>query len=95
MIANFGYEDGSGKYYIILDTDKCDGCGKCVEACPYNVLEVADNPFDPVEGGQIVIVTEAERKKIKYACMPCKPTSGRVELPCVLACPYQAISHSW
>ncbi len=95
MIANFGYEDGSGKYYIILDTDKCDGCGKCVEACPYNVLEVVDNPFDPVEGGQIVIVTEAERKKIKYTCMPCKPTSGRVELPCVLACPYQAISHSW
>ncbi len=95
MIANFGYEDGSGKYYIILDTDKCDGCGKCVEACPYNVLEVVDNPFDPVEGDQIMIVTEAERKKIKYACMPCKPTSGRVELPCVLACPYQAISHSW
>jgi Fe-S-cluster-containing hydrogenase component 2 len=42
-----------------------------------------------------MIVTEAERKKIKYTCMPCKPTSGRGELPCVLACPYQAISHSW
>ena len=95
MIANFGYEDGSGRYYIIVDTDKCDGCRKCVESCPYNVLEVVDNPFDPIEGGQIVVVTETECKKIKYTCMPCKPASGQGEPPCVLACPYQAMSHSW
>ena len=24
-IANYGYTDGSGDYYIIVDTDKCDG----------------------------------------------------------------------
>jgi len=95
MIANYGYRDGSGTYLISVDTDKCDGCGKCVEACPYAVLEVVSNPYDPIEGGMIVVVTEAQRKKIKYTCMPCKPASGKRELPCILSCPTQAVSHSW
>ena len=95
MIANYGYKDGSGEYYISLDTDKCDGCGKCVEACPAGVLEIVPNEFDPIEGGMIAAVTEAERKKIKYTCMPCKPVSGKRELPCVVSCPTEAISHSW
>jgi len=95
MIANFGYRDGSGTYNISVDSDKCDGCGKCVKACPYSVWEVVSNPFDPIEGGMLAVVTEAQRKKIKYTCMPCKPVSGKRELPCVLACPTQAISHSW
>lgn len=37
MIANYGYKDGSGDYFIAIDTDKCDGCGKYVEACPANI----------------------------------------------------------
>jgi NAD-dependent dihydropyrimidine dehydrogenase PreA subunit len=95
MIANYGYKDGSGEYFIILDTDKCDGCGKCVEACPASVLEIVPNDFDPIEGGIIASVTEAQRKKIKYTCMPCKPVSGERKLPCVVSCPTEAISHSW
>jgi ferredoxin len=95
MIANYGYKDGSGEYYISLDTDKCDGCGKCVEACPYSVLEVVENPFDPMEGGDIVVVTDQQRKKIKYTCMPCKPASGKREMPCVISCPTGALTHSW
>lgn len=95
MIANYGYTDGSGTYFISVDTDKCDGCGKCVEACPYGVLEVVDDPYDPLEGGMIAIVTEEQHKKIKYTCMPCKPASGKRELPCVIACPTDAMTHSW
>jgi ferredoxin len=95
MIANYGYNDGSGVYLISLDTDKCDGCGKCVESCPYGVLEVVENPYDPIEGGMIVVVTKEHSKKIKYTCMPCKPASGKRELPCVLSCPTKAMTHSW
>jgi len=95
MIANHGYTDGSGTYFISVDSDKCDGCGKCVDACPYGVLEVVDDPFDPLEGDRVVVVTEDQRKKIKYTCMPCKPASGERNLPCVLACPTEAITHSW
>ena len=33
MIANYGYKDGSGDWFISIDTDRCNGCGKC---CPLN-----------------------------------------------------------
>jgi len=92
--AHYGYKDGSGDYFIMIDTDKCDGCGKCVEACPYGVLELIPDEFD-IEDGTMVAVREEHRKKIKYSCAPCKPVTGEIRLPCVLACEPQAITHSW
>ena len=44
MIANYGYKDGSGEYYISIDTDKCIGCtaGRaCLNACPKQMFEIA------------------------------------------------------
>ena len=40
MISHFGYADGSGEYYIVIDSDRCDGCGICVEKCPQGALEM-------------------------------------------------------
>ena len=34
MLANYGYSDGSGNYFITIDTEKCNRCGDCVAACP-------------------------------------------------------------
>jgi len=95
MLAHYGYKDGSGDYFITIDSGKCDGCGRCVEACPYGVLEVGEDGNDPFREEPVAKVTEAERKKIKYTCAPCKPVTGRKPLPCVEACPLEAISHSW
>ena len=95
MLANYGYRDGSGTYIISVDSDKCNGCGDCVQACPYGVLEIVEDPYEPLEERQVAIVTENHRKKIKYTCAPCKPTTGRKELPCIAACKPGAISHSW
>ena len=95
MIANYGYKDGSGDFFIAIDTDKCDGCGDCVAACPAKVLEVAADDFDPLSEKSVARVAEAQRKKIKYACAPCKPVSNRPPLPCMAACKPGAISHSW
>ncbi len=95
MQANFGYKDGSGEFYITLDTDQCNGCGLCVPACPVHILELADNEYDPLAAGQIVIVKHANRKTIKYDCGPCKPPRGARLLPCVNACKPAALSHSW
>ncbi|MEW6456235.1 MAG: 4Fe-4S binding protein [Acidobacteriota bacterium] len=95
MIANYGYKDGSGEYFISIDNDKCDGCGDCVKFCPYNVLEVGEDENDPFREVFVARVREEHRKKIKYSCAPCKPVRGRVELPCVAACKPLAISHSW
>lgn len=95
MIANYGYKDGSGEYIITVDTEKCDGCGDCVGACSYGVLEIIEDPYEILEEKNVVAVTDAHRKKLKYTCAPCKPVSGRKELPCVAACKFEAISHSW
>ena len=47
MIAYYGFKDGSGDWFVIIDTDKCTGCSKCVEVCPANVLEVGEDEYDP------------------------------------------------
>jgi Fe-S-cluster-containing hydrogenase component 2 len=90
-IANYGYANGSGEYYIVVDTGKCDGCGDCVEACPAGVLEVIEDDY----GDMVVSVTEEHRRKIKYSCAPCKPTKGAVTPPCLASCTAEAMSHSW
>jgi len=96
MIANYGYKDGSGDYFIAIDTDKCDGCSKCVEACPAGVFEVVDeDPNDPFREEPLIIVVGDKRKKLKYECSPCKPPTNRPPLPCIEACPHDVISHSW
>lgn len=96
MIANYGYTNGSGTYLISIDTEKCDGCGKCVTACPYGVLEVVVNDFDPLKESPMAAVAESHRKRIKYSCAPCKASSRRGELSCLQACPQErAIIHHW
>ena len=92
MIAHYGYKDGSGEYFIIIDTDKCIGCkGLCVDACSVGVLEMIEDDYGDVVGA----VTEEHRKKIKYTCAPCKPTSGDVVPSCLSACDREGMTHSW
>lgn len=95
MLANYGYEDASGSYFITIDTDKCNGCGDCVTACPVKVLITAADESDPFRDLPVAMVSDEHRKKIKYSCASCKPISGRKELPCRTACKLQAIIHSW
>jgi len=94
MIVNHGYRDGSGTYIITIDTERCNGCGYCIEACPYGVLEITTDPYQPLEEKIVAAITEKHRNKIKYSCAPCKPISGGGELPCVAACKFDAIAHS-
>ncbi|MBA3035391.1 MAG: 4Fe-4S dicluster domain-containing protein [Desulfobacterium sp.] len=108
MLANYGYKDGSGDYFITIDTDKCNGCEKCVEACPQTVYEMGEDDSDPLREDPVARVTGEQRKKLKYTCAPCKPylnslsgekteeTMKEIEkLPCVSACELKAITHSW
>jgi Fe-S-cluster-containing hydrogenase component 2 len=96
MLAHYGYKDASGDFFITIDTDQCNGCGDCVMACPAHVFAVVDeDPNDPMRDEPVAMVVADKKKKIKYECSPCKPTSGRPTLPCVEACKAGAIFHSW
>jgi len=92
MITHYGYTDGSGEYYISIDSDKCNSCGKCVKQCPMGVLEMVTEMID-LEDKTMAAVTEEHRKKLRYACSQCKPELNKT--PCVSACVNRAINCSW
>ena len=92
IIVYYGYEDGSGEYYIVVDSAKCTGCGECVKNCPKSVLETATIMVD-VEEQKVAVVKEEYRRKIKYTCAPCKPEQKQP--PCVVSCKQKAITCIW
>ena len=93
MKANYGYADGSGEFFITIDTDLCIECTdrSCVDACPAGLFEIIIDDYDD----EVAAIKEEHRKKIKYDCSPCKPVSDQPPLPCVDACKSSAIAHSW
>ena len=94
MIANYGYKDGSGEYYISIDTDKCIQCPvdrACTRACPKSMFEIMTDDYDDV----VAAIKQANRKTLAYDCTVCKPAGGYTTLPCTAACTPGAIKHSW
>ena len=66
MLTNYGYSDASGNFFITIDTDKCDGCGDCINACPSDIFEVVgEDPNDPLREKPVAIVSD--KKKMSLA----------------------------
>ena len=93
MKAHYGYKDGSGEYFIVIDTEVCAKCedGECVPACPQGVLERIQDDYDDT----VCAVKESFRNKLKYACAPCKPVGTTAKPPCLSACGSSGIRHTW
>ena len=94
MIANYGYKDGSGDFFIAIDTDKCIECEDhpCVEACPKNLFNIIVDDYDD----EVAEILKEERSKLKYTCAECKGTDvAKADFPCMKACTPGAIDHSW
>jgi ferredoxin len=91
VIINYGYKDGSGEYFLAIDSGKCDACGKCVPACPAKALEMT-TVFADLEDKPVMGVKEASRKSLHDACSSCDH-SGKA--PCEIACPTRAIKLTW
>lgn len=93
MLANYGYQDGSGTYYIRIDTDACVDCAArgCLTACPEQLFASITDDYDD----EVVEIREAGRQSLAGLCAACKPAAGYSSLPCTTACPAAAIVHSW
>lgn len=57
---------------------RCIKCGRCIEACPYAVLHVADWTTGLAEGTPTLSARD-------HACRLCE------DLPCIAACPTEAL----
>jgi predicted CoA-substrate-specific enzyme activase len=89
MKVNYGYSDGTGDYFITIDTAKCDGCGECVKVCPSCLFVIAKD-----EGGKPrAAIKEDLRKKIAIKC-PGLKNCGQAQ-NCHTVCSKSAIAHSW
>lgn len=64
---------------VILDLEKCKGCGVCPSACPFGVLEMV--PF------------EGRKKRVSHKCDFCIDRLREDQIPaCALSCPTKAIT---
>lgn len=94
MLANYGYEDASGNYYIQIDTSVCAECADhgCVAACPGHAFFIEPDDWED----DVAVIKPELRNTLKVLCAACKPLENRPELlPCQAACGQSAISHSW
>ncbi len=39
-------------YEVTVDTEKCVGCGECVDVCPVEVYELQDGKSNPVNADE-------------------------------------------
>jgi ferredoxin len=86
MRANYGYQDGSGVYYITIDTDKCNGCGECVKVCPKELLEMVLDDYDELAPK----VKDNAINQVGYLC-----EASICNYKCHEVCSEDAIEHSW
>lgn len=86
MLANYGYSDASGDYFITIDTDKCNGCGDCVQICHKNILEMILDDYDQT----VPTVKEAACKQLGHEC-----EAAICGYKCQEICGQKAIKHSW
>ncbi len=98
MIANYGYEDGSGFYYISIDGAMCARCSEhgCVAACPAGVFAIEMDDYDDM----VAVVTDTARRRLRELCSVCKGQNGsggteERRLPCTARCLEGALRHSW
>ena len=91
MKVHYGYSDGTGEYFITIDTGRCDGCGDCVTVCPSGILIVAEND----DAQPKARVKEEARKRLAFLCPGFNACSDKHQVNCHTVCPKEAVSHSW
>jgi len=91
MIIHYGYEDGSGRYYVSINAETCTMCGACITACPQKII-TSDLVMIDIDDKQVAVIDDACRKRLRDTCGMCHK-DGNVK--CVTACTMGAISATW
>jgi ferredoxin len=91
MIVHYGYRDAMGDFRITVDTDKCNGCGDCLEICPEDLFELEEDDYDEIK----IVVKQDLINKVGILCPGEKKCQKINHLNCVEACREKAISMSW
>ena len=91
MLANYGYVDGTGDYFIVIDTDKCDACEECLRVCPERVFEVAPDDY----GKRVARVRDEVVTKVSYVCPGPRGCYASIDTNCQRVCQPGAIAHTW
>lgn len=95
MRIHYGYSDGSGDFRITIDTDLCDGCGKCVAICPEGLFVLAEDEMDIDQDRLLAKIKDDRVKEIGYHCPGYERCLSLRGATCHEVCPHQAVSHSW
>ena len=91
MIVHYGYRDATGDYRITVNTDKCDGCGDCLDICPEKFFELEEDDYDDIK----VIVKKDMINKVGILCPGASVCKDANKLNCIEVCEKKAISMSW
>jgi ferredoxin len=87
----YGYNDGTGDYYITINREQCDGCGKCASVCPEAVFEIVQEDGRKPKAR----VVETVRKRLSNICPGYRSCSSKHTDNCRSACHKDAISLTW
>jgi len=91
MIIHYGYEDGSGRYYVSINAEKCNACGACIDTCPEKIIK-EDVVMIDIEDKEVAVVDDAFRRRIRDTCGVCHKTGT---IRCVEVCTMEAIEATW
>jgi ferredoxin len=91
MKIQYGYSDGTGEYFLTVDTAMCTGCGECVEVCPADVFRLEANDA----GEDEAVVRPEVRKKLAVLCPGADACLEANGANCHSVCRPGAIEHSW
>lgn len=78
---------------IVIDAERCNGCGNCVAICPVNAVSSMKSSGEKVIEPQTIVLT-VKGGKVKITnlkgCYRLYPTTGGCRV-CAESCPTQAI----